>query len=368
MIINPLGRYQNAYQTAFSYSAFTFTAASQYVIQIFTAEEDMTITQFGMCVAGSSGTPPIRIAMYQYVKGLSIPNPPTTKTYTDANPVSTPSGITTPTFTWWNLTTPQTIVRGTTYAIGIESYGTWSGSLTVVQNQDQSKRDYTLISGQPFSRTSSTNDQYSFRWGIASATKSYGYPVQTSGAENIGSFSTNTFSGNSFIIPTSMGASFTLEGILTPIAQNANFVNATLRLYNATSYPPTLITSRTLSDGGVPSSLNAFYQGQGGQTYIPFTTSQLLTTGVKYLVGIQNSGDAFSIGKFTYARAQDANCLSDVQTFGVNGDITANTWTESGTIRYVIGLDISSFTQGTGPTPPSTLTAAPRYTINTGIN
>jgi hypothetical protein len=367
VIINTVSRYGTGFVPAFGYSQWTFTAASQYIVNVFTAEEDMTITQLGMCVSSSSGTPPVRIAMWQYVKGQSLPaNPLTTKTYTDPNPVSITPGISTPTFIWWNLTTPQNITRGNTVAIGLETYGTWSGGLSLVSTQDQNKRDYTLMSGQPFARTW-TQDIGPFRFGVASATKTYGYPVQNQSIVNIGSFSTNTLAGVAFTVPTSMGGTCTLQGILAPISANPNFVTASLRLYNATSYPPTLITSRVIGDGAAPSFVNATYT-TNGHTYFPFTTPQLLTTGVKYVVGIQNSGDAFNIPKLTFNRAQDANCLSDIPTFGVEADITANTWTESGTFRYVMNLDIDGFSPATGPNPPSTLTASPRYTINAGIN
>jgi hypothetical protein len=347
MIINSVGRYSTAFQPAFGYSTWTFNAASQYIVNVYTAEENMTITQLGMCVSASSGTPPVRIAMWQYVKGQSLPaNPLTTKTYTDVNPISVTAGISVPTFIWWNLTTPQSVTRGNTVAIGLETYGTWSGSLSFVQSQDQSKRDYTLMSGQPFARTW-TQDASPFRWGVASTTKSYGYPVQSQNYVNIGSFSTNTFGGVAFTIPTSMGATCSLQGVLLPISSNPNFVTASLRLYNATSYPPTLITSRVIADGGAPSFTNAIYTANG-QVYIPFNTPQTLTTGVKYVVGIQSSGDNFAMSKFIYNRAQDADCLSDVPTFGVEADITANTWTESGTFRYVINLDVDNFTPAVG--------------------
>lgn len=367
MIINTVSRYGTGFVPAFGYTQWTFNATGQYIVNVYTAEEDMTITQLGMCVSSSSGTPPVRIAMWQYVKGQSLPaNPLTTKTYTDPNPISVTAGISTPTFIWWNLTTPQNVTRGNTVAIGLETYGTWSGGLSLVQTQDQSKRDYTLMSGQPFARTW-TQDASPFRFGVASTTKTYGYPVQGQSIVNIGSFSTNQLAGVAFTVPTSMGGTCLLQGVLLPIQANPNFVTASLRLYNATSYPPTLITSRVIADGGSPSFTNAMYT-TNGQVYIPFNTPQLLTTGVKYVVGIQSSGDALTLPKFTYNRAQDANCLSDIPTFGVEANITANTWTESGTFRYVINLDIDNFTPASGPLPPGTLTAAPRYTINAGIN
>jgi hypothetical protein len=321
--------------------SFAFSAASQYVMIVFTAEKSMTITQFGMCVNSSSGTPPIRIAMWQYVSGFT-PNTGT-KTYTDANAISTTSGISTPTFTWWNLTTPQSITRGTTYAIGLESYGTWSGGLSVVQAQQQSKRDYSQISGQPFGYTSSSGSTLPYRWGIASSTESYGYPVSDSTTINISSIG---FSGNSFTIPTSMGATCSLQGIIVPISVNPNFQNSTLRLYNATSYPPTLITSKTLGTGAVPSSTIAWYDGTGGTMYLPFDTAQTLTTGVKYLVGIASSGDVFKTGKVTFNRQQDSDCLSDVQMYGVESNLT--TWTESGLFRYSITPDVTNFVAASG--------------------
>jgi hypothetical protein len=348
MILSPIGRFGTGFQAAFGYGAFNFSAAGEYVIQVFTAEDTMTITQFGMCVSSSSGSPPVRIAMWQYVKGSDIVSP-LTKVYTDANPISTTSGITTPTFTWWNLTTPQTITRGTTYAIGLETYGTWSGGLSVVERQDQGKRDYSTLTGQPYSRTSASGSKgYSYRWGIASATKTFGYPVGNISVDNVGSFSVNGFAGVSFIVPTTMGATCKLNGVIGPFASNPNFCTSSLRLYNATSYPPTLITNQVISDGGAPSWLNAYNDDTGGQIYFPFTTPQTLTTGVKYLVGIQNSGDAFNCPKLLFNRAQDSDSLSDIQMYGVDGNLTTNTWTESSTSRWVMNLDVSDFTQGVG--------------------
>ncbi len=311
---------------------------------VFTAEKNMTITQFGMCVNNASGTPPIRIAMWQYTSGFTPST--TTKTYTDANPI-TVSTISTPTFVWWNLTTPQSITRGTTYAIGLESYGTWSGNLSVVQTHQQSKRDYSQISGQPFSMTSSSGSTLPYRFGVASATETYGWPVSTSNTVNISDFTpTSGLLGNSFIIPTSMGASCSLQGVLATIGMNPNFVTSDLRLYNATSYPPTLIASRTIGNGGVPSAVNALWTGSQGQMYFPFTTAQTLTTGVKYLIGIFSSGDATNIGRLTFNRAQDADCLSDVQSYGVS--FRGSTWTETGLERYSILPDVTDFVAATG--------------------
>ena len=343
MIINFLGRYSTGYQPPFAYSQWTFTASSQYIVNVFTAEKTMTITQLGMCVSGSSGTPPVRIAMWQYVKGQDLPaNPLTSKIYTDPNQISVTSGITQPTFVWWDLTTPQVITRGTTIAIGLETYGTWSGSLSLVSTQDQSKRDYTLMSGQPFARTWTQNTG-PFRWGVASATESYGYPVQSSTLTN----RTNTFSGTSFTIPTSMGATCLLQGVLLPFNAENNFLTASLRLYNATSYPPTLITSTQIADGGVPSFTNAVSTANGA-IYIPFSSPQTLTTGVKYAVGIYVTGNNFDLGKFTFNRAQDANSLSDIPSFGLEADSTLTTWTESGTVRYQMSLDVTDFTPAAG--------------------
>lgn len=347
MILNLIGRFGSSYQpTSGSEPSFAFSAASQYVMIVFTAEKSMTITQFGMCVNSSSGTPPIRIAMWQYTSG---PTPSTTtKTYTDANTISTTSGISTPTFVWWNLTTPQSITRGTTYAIGLESFGTWSGTLSVVQTHQQQKRDYSQISGQPFSMTSSSASTLPYRFGIASSTESYGWPVSTSGTYNISTFtgSVSGFAGNAFTVPTSMGASCLLQGVLCPVQQNDNFITTTLRLYNATSYPPTLITSKTINNGGIPSATNALYTSTGGQMYFPFDTAQTITTGVKYLVGFYSSGDTFNVGRLTFNRSQDADCLSDVQSYGVTFDNT--TWTESGTTRFSILPDVTTFTAAAG--------------------
>jgi len=71
-------------------------------------------------------------------------------------------------------------------------------------------------------------------------------------------------------------------------------------------------------------------------------------------------------GRLTFNRAQDANCLSDVPMFGVDANTDTNTWTESGTFRWAINPDITTF--AVAPLPPGSLTAAPRYTINAGIN
>ena len=346
MILNLIGRYSTSYQpSSGSEPSFAFSAINQYVMVVFTAEKNMTITQFGMCVNNASGTPPVRIAMWQYTVGF---NPSTTtKTYTDANPI-TVSTVSTPTFIWWNLTTPQSIIRGNTYAIGLESYGTWSGNLSVVQTHQQGKRDYSQISGQPFSMTSSSGATLPFRFGIASATETYGWPVSTSGTEDISNFiPTSGLLGNSFIIPTTMGATCSLQGALAAIQINQAFVTSDLRLYNATSYPPTLIASRTIANGGNPSStVNALYWSSGGQIYFPFTTPQTLTCGVKYLVGIYSSGDIHNIGKLTFARAQDADCLSDVQSYGVS--FRGSTWTETGLTRYAILPDVTDFVAATG--------------------
>jgi len=297
VILNNLGRFTAGFQQAFSYSNWGFTGSGEYVMQIFTAEEDMTITQFGMCVTSSSGTPPIRIAMWQYVKGYVMPSP-LTKTYTDTNNISTTSGISTPTFTWWNLTTPQTITRGNTYAIGLESHSTWSGGLSIAQVQDQGKRDPLSISGLPFSFSNIGGTAYrsAYRWGIASATKTYGYPTQTQTVDNVGSFTTNMFAGNSFTIPTSMGATCKLNGVLLPLSSSNtdSFVTADMRLYNATSYPPTLITTRALADGGVPSWNNAMLY-ENGQVYLPFVTSPALTTDVKYLLLMTYGNSTFEM-------------------------------------------------------------------------
>lgn len=349
MILNAFGRFTIGTQgRSFSEGTFSFSAASQYVMIVFTAEKTMTITQFGMCVNSSTGTPPIRIAMWQYVSG-STPNP-STKTYTDANAITTTAGITTPTFVWWNLTTPQNITRGTTYAIGLESYGTWSGGLNVVQGQQQGARDYIYMSGSPYGYTSSGGSTYSYRWGIASSTESYGYPVSTSGYPNIVTpFGGNDgLAGTSFTVPTTMGATYTLQGVMSDIATNANFQTSSLVLYNATSYPPTLITSKTLGNGGVPSSQIAYYQGQQGTMYIPFNTAQTLTTGVKYLVGFRSSGDTFQCTKVTFIRSQDSAGLNDIEMFGVEGNFITNTWNESGLFRYAISPDINTFTQSSG--------------------
>ncbi len=367
MILDVIGRYGTSYQPAGgSEPSFGFSAINQYVIIMFVAEKTMTITQFGMCVNSSSGTPPIRIAMWLYPGSGQNWNPGT-KLYTDPNPITTTAGISTPTFTWWNLTTPQTITRGQVYSIGLESYGTWSGGLSVVQHQQQSKRDYTLTSGQPFGYTSSSGATNSFRWGIASATETYGYPVSTSGTSNIHTpFSNSGFAGTAFTVPTSMGATYKLQGIVTQIQANASFVTASLRLYNATSYPPTLITSKSLATGGAPAWTFVMNWNQQGAIYIPFDTEQTLNTGTKYLVGIASGGDAVNCGRLTFNRAQDANCLSDVPMFGVDANTDTNTWTESGTFRWAINPDITTF--AVAPLPPGSLTAAPRYTINAGIN
>ncbi len=343
MILNFLGRYSTGYQGPFGYSQWTFNATGQYIVNVFTAEKTMTITQLGMCVSSSTGTPPVRIAMWQYTGGRDLPpNPLTTKIYTDPNPISVTAGITQPTFIWWNLTTPQVITRGTTIAIGLETYGTWSGGLSLVSTQDQSKRDYTLMSGQPYARTWTQNTG-PFRFGVASTTESYGYPVQTSTLAN----RNNTFSGTAFTIPTSMGGTCLLQGILAPLSAESSFINLSLRLYNATSYPPTLITSRSFADGSTTSWLNAMNQ-DAGQVYFPFDTPQTLTTGVKYAVGFNHSGNNFNLARFTFNRAQDANCLSDIPSFGLEADSTLTTWTESGTVRYAMSLDVTDFTPATG--------------------
>jgi hypothetical protein len=349
MILNTIGRFSTSFQgSSGSEPSFGFSAINQYVIIMFVAEKTMTITQFGMCVNSSSGTPPIRIAMWLY-PGQGQNFNPGTKLYTDPNPITTTAGISTPTFTWWNLTTPQTITRGQVYAIGLESYGTWSGGLSVVQSQQQSKRDYSQISGQPFAYTSSSGSTLAFRWGIASATESYGYPVSTSSWPNIATpFGNAGFGGTAFTVPVSMGATCKLQGVMAPIAANTNFQTSTLRLYNATSYPPTLITSKTLGNGGVPSATITWYQGQQGMMYIPFDSEQTLTTGVKYLVGIASSGDSFQVGKVTFVRSQDGNSLSDVAMFGVDADLTTNVWTESGLMRWCINPDITTFTPSGG--------------------
>jgi len=48
--------------------------------------------------------------------------------------------------------------------------------------------------------------------------------------------------------------------------------------------------------------------------------------------------------------------------------LTGTTITETTTRRIWANYEFSSVTTTTGATPPSTLTTAPRYTINTGIN
>jgi len=345
MILNVLGRYGTSYQpSGGSETTFSFSATSQYVIMNFVAEKAMTITQFGMCVNSSSGTPPIRIAMWSYPGGRTWV--PSTKVYTDANPITTTAGISTPTFVWWNLTTPQAVTRGQVVSIGLESYGTWSGGLSVVQNQQQGKRDYTLTSGHPYSYTSSSGSVFPFRFGIASTTESYGYPVSTSGTQNFNDSGVNTqFSGTAFTVPTSMGATYNLQGVVSAIQADDNYSALSLNLYNATSYPPTLITSRSLSTGGVNLWSYPFIWNSGNAIYIPFTTAQVLNTGTKYLVGFEASVFSGNIGKLTFNRAQDANCLSDVPTFGVTANMITNTWTESGTFRYAVSPDITTFTQ-----------------------
>ena len=350
MILNVLGRYGTSFHPASNnVGTFGFSASGQFAAMIFVAEKTMTITQFGMCVNNSSGTPPIRIAMWQY--GNDRIWTPTTKIYTDANPISTTAGITEPTFVWWNLTTPQTVTRGQVVTIGLESYGTWSGALNVVQFQEQGKRDYINTSGQPYGYTSSSGANYSFRWGVATATETYGYPVSQSGSQNFNAPSVNTqFSGTAFTVPTSMGATCKLQGVICQIQADSNYSALKLNLYNATSYPPTLITSKVISAGGVGQwqySFNWQYQS-AASAYIPFDTEQVLNTGTKYLVGFEASVFAGNIGKLTFNRAQDANCLSDVPSFGVTANMITNTWTESGLFRYAVSPDVTDFAPAAG--------------------
>jgi hypothetical protein len=92
----------------------------------------------------------------------------------------------------------------------------------------------------------------------------------------------------------------------------------------------------------------AFWEANQGAVYVPFTTPQTLTTGVKYAIGFASGGDAFRSGRFTFNRTQDANSLSDVPMLGVEGNLVTNIWTESGTFRWCVNPDVSTFTPAVG--------------------
>jgi hypothetical protein len=343
-----------------------------YIAFIRQADEDAVITEVGFYFDSRStnaGNPVVRVGIQTVDATGNITG--TWLGYTDyvGNATNFPN------FTGLTLSITAngtaSVTRGQIYAIVLYAQsGTYDatnnvGLGTISSNVGQIPTAFpTMVALQSGVRSDSNQAQTIVHWANSSS-QTYGNPlvsVSTIAAYGTGSGSTPNEYGVKFTVPSGWTQSFTVLGIqcmLTPANATATF---DMLLYDSTNnvLQSKSFTALEIRQGAGSPFLRTLYFDE------PTLTS--LTPGSTYRVTIKatSATAATAIVDFSYANATYARAY--VGTGGLHHRterINTGAWTDTTARTLAWKLIIND---AIAPPPSGSLTAAPRYTINAGIN
>jgi hypothetical protein len=282
---------------------------------VFRAQEAATITHLGFRYEQRVGTvPTYRISM-QSVASTPQFAPPTGTVLGGASPAS--ATFTPPSDASWNATwqwvalaNSYTLARGELFAIVIEySSGTIDGSNfgqfdAALNNVDSPSMPYVIGATAAGPATWTAPFTGAPLLAYKSASKVYGYPVETIGAVNFSSDSTPDEYAMAFTIPAEWYTGYTVAGLRA----NLQFPTAG-KTINVVLYSGTTVLQTVAWDTD-----NARNQGNGGallEVYFTDTTLAALDGGTQYRIAIQ---------------PQDTGTLVNVPTLGMDSANDRQAW------------------------------------------
>lgn len=260
---------------------------------------------------------------------------------------------------WIAFSSSYAATKGQLISVTLKTSGTWDGS------------NYILLGYQFNSNQEAHGNRSKFPYGlqgtgrvdgvlggVRSSTTCYGYPATALGTSTYAF--TATRYGNRFTVPSNIGGSVVLRGLVVRTLANTGS-SFSLKFGSISGSTVTELFTQTV-DTDVQNN-----SATGMRWEFVFTTPQTLTTGSEYVVGILPSGNNVQIGTVGLESSLERTAF----THSTTGDAKSGSWTSGGawttddTKLYFIS---PVFDQINAPSGSSTLTAAPRYTINAGIN
>lgn len=334
---------------------FVLDAATDILEWIFQAPAAITITRLGFRYGLRTGTPPTYRISLQGVDADGLPNGVIKGATNNALKTFTPPADTTwnSTWQWQTLVESYTCTRGEWLAIVIDySAGTIDGTnnstFTSVFSSGAGRTGHPYaIQNNAGVRTRQVENPV---YGYASATVTYGCPVEAMTFTGFSSGSTPNEYGLTFNLPAAWGATYQVVGIKW-FGQTANSTgdSCTISLYDADGDPGTVLQSIVYDW-----DMNATPGSAGGNTrnntiYFDEATLASLNFGTTYHVGIR--ADQVSVGMTVTVMNLDAAADRAAWPGGENFNActrAGGVWTEDTAARPLIALILADWTEPAG--------------------
>lgn len=330
-----------------SFTAFAIAASNSSLEFILLMEEVVTITELWVRPNTVTGAQPVYEVRLEGASATTGRADGTVKGATN-NAKATIASMTGGTSQWLTLGESYTTTRGELLAIKIAYLsGTVDGSNNVSFSYRVASAgdDFTPQVWLVTAGAGATSNSGHACYGYASATKSYGFPVETV-ATNI-TISTTVEEALAFTLPTALygvGTTYTVKALIAHLrtvpGTGAN--GYTIKLYD--SDLTTVLQNATYDTDVVGvGSAERFAR-------LPFdeVTLNTLTAGTKYYASIlTSSATTCTVFRWDFRRAQDLDCLPGGRTFYlVTGNSSA--WTEVTTGRPSLDLVLGDVTLASG--------------------
>jgi hypothetical protein len=297
----------------------TLDGSGDKIASVFISETASAITHVGYRQGAATGTPPTYRLSIQGVDSSGNPDGTIKGGGSPASGTFTPTAGEDGEWVWIALTNSYTPALGELLSIVLDySSGTVDGS-----NFITAVRSSTGIQGQggfPYSLADTTGSWTKASggfWGYKTASARYGHYCQATSMETITTSGHRralafTFAGEGASDYKLLGGNFFLD---FPASGNVKF-----GLWSAGG----LLASVTLGSSQVASST------VDRVCHIYFDTQPTLTPGTKYYLGVEADGNAFEVGNFAFAEADDIAAWTQSTELAL-ATFDGSSWTETAT-------------------------------------
>jgi hypothetical protein len=271
-----------------SFSVFALNGATDALEFAFQPPAGITITHLGFRYGVRTGTPPVyRISLQTLVNG--VPNGTVLGGGSPASATFTPPADTTWNSTWqWVALSNSYVTTGIPLAMVIDySSGTIDGSNTSSFTSVMSQG--SVPSGMPYAiqndATVRTNVAQSAVFGYKTASSVHGLPIEAVTATTFSSNSTPDEYALRFVLPTTLGDTYTIRGIRYRGQPAAAGKTALVQLYDTDG--STVLQNVTIDSDNVRAVAES-----ANEVLFDETTLSVLDCGSVYRIGIQSQETA----------------------------------------------------------------------------
>lgn len=327
------------------FSSFTLDGTTDQLEWVFQADDAITITHLGFRYGARTGTPPTFIISLQGVDGSGNPDGTIKGGGSPASATFTPPADATwdGTWQWIALANSFTVARGDMLAIVIAySSGTINGSNS---SAITARLTNLAVPASPYVITnnagSRTRGAVQPIFGYKSATRAYGYPLETITVTAFSSDSTPDEYAMKFTVPTGWGSSLAVLGVQFPIQAYDAAKTLQVTLYDTDG---TTVLQRITLDSDYLRGLLAV-----GRATVLFdeVTLSALTIGSAYRVGLapQETASNFQPYRLQVDAAADWDAWPFAQQAALSTRTDAGAWTDDTTQRLQMDLLLADITE-----------------------